>query len=90
MTIKGKLVLDFGDKEKEYGLSYVAFSRATCLENIGFRNAISFERLSQSIKSHKKMKPRLEEEACLVWLSEKTKNIYESICQSLPIDVGVE
>ena len=34
-TIKGKLVLDLSDKEKECGLTYVAFSRATRLRDIG-------------------------------------------------------
>jgi hypothetical protein len=43
-TIKGKLVVSLGPKEKEHGLTYVAFSRATKFSNIGIIRGIADRR----------------------------------------------
>ena len=51
-----------GPKEKEHGLSYVAFSRAIKFLNIGIEGGISGTRLTTQISSMKKLKLRLEED----------------------------
>jgi hypothetical protein len=58
LTIKDKGVIDIGEKEFQIGLSYVAISRFTRLENILFSNLYSFERFkkigeSETIKKRK-------------------------------------
>lgn len=64
-TMKGKIVLTLTDKEKECGLSYVAFSRATTISNIGIIDGVSCERLTTKINNSDKMKKRQEEDARL-------------------------
>ena len=85
LTVKDKLVLNVGDKEKEHGISYVAFSRSTCLENIGLRKCISFERLSSSVRNHKKMQPRLDEESRLLVLANETKDLFANLTNQFPM-----
>jgi len=57
-TIRGKMVIDLTEKEKECGLTYVAFSRATLLKNIGIKGGMTFERFTKKIRNHKKTGPR--------------------------------
>jgi ATP-dependent exoDNAse (exonuclease V) alpha subunit len=45
-TIHGKVVINLGDKEKEHGLSYVAFSRATAISDFGITGGICLDRLT--------------------------------------------
>jgi hypothetical protein len=57
-TITGKVVVDLSEKECEYGLTYVAFSRATMLKNIGIVGGLTKERYCSKVKNHSKMRPR--------------------------------
>ena len=54
-TIKGKVVMNLGKTERECGLSYVAFSRATRLRDVGIVGGFTFERFTRMIKKHPKM-----------------------------------
>jgi hypothetical protein len=71
-TIRGKLVVNLSDKEKEHGLTYVVFSRATMLENIGIVGGLTKERLCCKVQKHAKMRPRMAEESRLRGLSSET------------------
>ena len=59
-TIKGKVVMNLSKSERECGLTYVAFSRATRLRDIGIVGCFSYERFTSKIKNHKKMEVREE------------------------------
>ena len=85
MTIKGKVVIDIGKQEREHGISYVAFSRATTLDNIGLIRGISLNRLTNQIKNNAKMAPRILEETRLEEQSNVTKSMYEVLRNSFPI-----
>jgi hypothetical protein len=65
MTINHKLVINLGDKEAEHGLTYVAFSRARRLRDIGILGDFTETRMTTSIQTHAKMTPRKMEEARL-------------------------
>jgi len=55
-TMKEKIVLNLGDKELIARLSYVAFSRATKLSNIGINGGCTREKLMEEIAiSNKRM-----------------------------------
>ena len=72
-TIPDKLVLDIGEQEKEHGLTYTAFSRATDVANIGITNPLTRARLTSKIKNGKKLKRRVEEERRLEALEHETQ-----------------
>jgi len=80
-TIPDKLVLDIGEQEKEHGLTYTAFSRATDVANIGIANPLTRARLTSKIKNGKKLKRRVEEERRLEALEHET----QQKMQSMPI-----
>jgi hypothetical protein len=70
--------MNLSNKEKENGLTYTGFSRATKLSNIGIIGGLSLERFTKKIRNHKKMKPRREEERRQISLSNQTvKEIIE-------------
>ena len=71
-TIRGKLITDLGDNEKEHGLTYTAFSRVTNFSNFGIINGITLERFTTKIKGQKKVKPRRQEEQRLRRLAAAT------------------
>ena len=71
-TIRNKLCLNLTKKEREHGLTYVAFSRATKFLDIGIFDGISRNRLCNAIRNNKKLKPRLDEENRLRQLCAKT------------------
>ena len=73
-TIRTKIILNLGEKEKEHGLSYVAFSRATKLSNIGITGGMAGNRLTVKIANMKKVKNRLEEDNRLNTLEIATNN----------------
>ena len=50
-TIRTKIVLVLGKLERECGLSYVAFSRATKLTDIGIDGGVNADRLTTRIKN---------------------------------------
>ena len=68
-----KLVLDLETKETTVGLSYVAFSRATKLSDIGINGGCSRERLKEEIAKKQYLKRRKKADAKLTKLTEKTK-----------------
>ena len=61
-TICSKIILKLGSKEREHGLSYVAFSRATKLSDIGITGGLAQNCLITSVSSQKKLHRRLEED----------------------------
>ena len=71
-TIKGKVAIHLGLKEKEHGLTYVAMSRVQRLSDIGILSVFTLQRFTDSIKKHKKMKGRISEEKRLAKLAEET------------------
>ena len=75
-TIRGKFVVCFSTKEKEHGLTYTAFSRATVLTNIGIIGSLTCERLCEKILSHAKMEPRKIEDQRLKHLGTSTTTRY--------------
>ena len=77
-TIKGKIVFDLGDEEKEHGLAYVALSRATKLSDIGIIG-LSGTRLTTQISRNRKVARRLLEDVRL-------HNLGEATLQRLQID----
>ena len=48
-TIPGNVVVCLGDSENTLGLSYVAFSRVTKLQNIGIDGGVPSDRLMKKI-----------------------------------------
>ena len=71
-TIRGKVVIKLGKSEREHGLSYVAFSRATRLSNIGIIGGMDGPRLTSAISKLKKLKNRVKEDERLDSLYAKT------------------
>ena len=70
----GKVVVVMGDREKEHGLTYVAFSRVTNFKNLGIECGISLERFTKKIREHRKMAPRIAEESRLRELATLTES----------------
>jgi hypothetical protein len=78
MTFRNKIIMNLSNKEKENGLTYTGFSRATKLSNIGIIGGLSLERFTVKIRNHRKMKPRRKEEERQISLSNQTvKEIIE-------------
>jgi hypothetical protein len=75
-TIRGKFIVCLSTKEKEHGLTYTAFSRATVLTNIGIIGGLTRERLCEKILMHAKMKPRKIEDQRLKLLGTNTTTRY--------------
>ena len=61
-TIKSKVVLHLGKREKEHGLTYTAFSRATKFSHVGVYDGLEAARFLFKIPNQKLMAPRLAEE----------------------------
>ena len=66
-----------GDSEKEHGLTFVALSRATDINNVFLGAGCSFERITTKISSGFKLKQRLVEDIRLQSLYENTLAFYE-------------
>ena len=47
--------MNLGSIEKECGLTYVAFSRATRLQDVGIIGGLTYERFSYKIRNKEKM-----------------------------------
>ena len=62
MTITGPVALSLGDAEKEYGLTFVALSRSTDINNVFLGAGCSLERRTTKISSGFKLKQRLLED----------------------------
>jgi hypothetical protein len=76
-TIHGKVVINLGSKEKEHGLAYVAFSRATRFSSIGIIGGLAGERLTTQISQQKKLKLRVVEDQRLERLAQQTMRFLE-------------
>lgn len=61
-TLRGNIAMKLSNREREHGLTYTAFSRATVFSNIGLIDGITRQRLCDKIRDHRKMRPRIEEE----------------------------
>jgi ATP-dependent DNA helicase PIF1 len=72
-TIHGKVVINLGPKEKEHGLAYVAFSRATRFSNIGIIGGLAGDRLTTQISKQKKLKLRVVEDKRLEGLARQVR-----------------
>ena len=64
-TIRNKIVLNLGNSEREHGLSYVGFSRATKLSDIGISGGLPGNRITSTISKMIKVKKGLEEDKAL-------------------------
>ena len=72
-TIRSKVVLHLGKTEKEHGLTYTGFSRATKFQNIGIAGGLPLSRLTTKIANQSKMKRRIKEEKKLAKLAAQTR-----------------
>jgi hypothetical protein len=72
-TFIGKFVINLGNKEIAPGLTYVAISRATSLENIGFAGGLPLDRVTTKLMSAR-IEQRKKEEIRLRELQEATIN----------------
>ena len=77
MTITGLVALSLGDAEKEHGLTFVALSRSTDINNVFLGAGCSLERITTKISSGFKLKQRLVEDSRLQMLYENTLAFYE-------------
>jgi hypothetical protein len=76
MTIREKVAYDLGKSEKEAGLTYVALSRITDVNNLLINNGCSFDRLTSTISKNKKLINRLKEDERLKELTIRTCNFF--------------
>jgi len=74
-TIRGKIVLDLGKDERTVGSSYVAFSRATKLSNIGVSGGLPSTRLMEVLSRKKSLQRRKEADVVLDHFAEETKKL---------------
>ncbi len=72
MAITTKLGYELGTKEPEAGLTYVALSRMTNIENLFIGGGCSLARLTTTIRNNKKLKYRLDEDQRLLIASTDT------------------
>ena len=68
-----------GDSEKEHGLSYVALSRATDINNVYISGRCSLDRLTTKISAGKKLQERLLED-------ERLNNLYQTTLDFFDFD----
>jgi hypothetical protein len=73
--------INLGPKEKEHGLAYVAFSRATRFSSIGIIGG-----LTTQISKQKKLKLCVVEDKSLEGLAQKTMQFLEEERQRFPVD----
>ena len=65
-TIETKVVVVIGDKEREHGLTYTAFSRVTRASDIGIDGGFPRNRLLEKVKKQPLMQERLTEERIII------------------------
>ena len=73
------MILDLGKQEMSLGLSYVAFSRATRLSNIGIVGGITKERLTTVIQKKAGLKRRQNADKLLDKYAVSTKALLINI-----------
>ena len=61
-TLYGKVVVSLGEREREHGLTYTAFSRVKKMSNLGILGGLTFNRLTKSVRNQGKMALRMKEE----------------------------
>ena len=76
MTVRGKVVVEIGDKENTSGFLYVASSRTTAIENLCLGKSKPFDRWSTKLQT-KAMTLRLLEDERLRNLAKETKVFFE-------------
>jgi hypothetical protein len=72
MTISTKLRYDLGKSEPEAGITYVALSRVTDINNICIGNGCTLDRYTKCIQSNKKLSIRILEDVRLNKLADET------------------
>lgn len=77
MTIQGLVAVSLGDCEKEHGLTFVALSRSTDIDNVFLGAGCSLERLTTKISNGLKLKQRLVEDTRLQLLFDQTCAYYD-------------
>ena len=78
-TIRGKLVLHLGKKERAHGFTYTAFSRATVFQNIGLFDGITKVRLCDKIRLQKQVEMRKHEEKRLRKICQNTLETFKTL-----------
>ena len=74
-SIRGKVVVDIEKQDAEHGLTYTAFSRSQRFSNIGIKGGFPYNRITNLIRSQKKLKDRAKEEERLNQYSISTISI---------------
>ena len=65
-TIETKVVVVIGDKEREHGLTYTAFSQVTRASDIGIDGGFPRNRLLEKVKKQRLMQERIMEERIII------------------------
>ena len=65
-TIRNKVVVHLGDKEKEHGLTYTAFSCVTRSSDIGIDDGFPCDRLIEKVQKQHLMSSRINEKRFLI------------------------
>ena len=77
--MKNKVIIDLVTNETTLGLTYVAFSRATKLSNIGIVGGLTKERLTTEIQNKAGLKRRIKADEMLDSLAIQTRIFYEKV-----------
>jgi hypothetical protein len=72
-----------GDADRSPGVCYVMLSRVTSIFNLYIPGGLSFERLTDKIKSHKGLQLRIIEETRLANIQTKTIEFYNTVVTRL-------
>jgi hypothetical protein len=75
MTIRGKVLIEIGDKEATSGLLYVMTSRNTDIQNLCIGKSKPFERWSKNVQT-KGLEKRLKEDERLRELASETRDFF--------------
>lgn len=78
-TFQNKVVLSLGKTEPEHGATYVAFSRAKRLKEIGIVGGLTRERLCDKVAQQSMMQPRIDAEVRLNKLARYTMDYHDAL-----------
>jgi len=81
-TIRGKVVLHLGKKEKEHGLTYTGFSRVMKFIDIAIAGVLSLDRLTNKIGNQSKMKRIYHQKQLQRYASRKFRQISSATSNS--------
>ena len=76
MTISTKLGYELGNTEPEAGLTYVALSRMTEIQNLYIGRGCTLDRLTKTIQKNSKLQVRLAEDRRLLELANQTQTYF--------------